>query len=398
MLGTLEKPSFSNKFVRPCAWSFVEEIRERIGIPWGRDTSGLNLAFPLVQGFYNKGANEISPCAHCGMMPGSLKHRKMMEGTEEALHIQFTRYCDYSGDPLGRYRCLWCHDFNEREERLPSREEVEERIAWYLLRGKLKWSREAPESGYEFRCAQCGASDGPDNQLFVERSGRIVCYGLCALKANIEEKKELYKNRMDDPEYRKRVTEEWKEWHKKKMEDSKARSAYTERRRELYRKLMEDPEKRKKCNEKGLKRHKKRMENPDARKRYNEKKVEIRKRKMQEPGARDLHNEKRRARYKKNREDPVKRKIDNEKKAESRRKRAADPEKRKKDNERRRERRKEDEEARSIDKQKKREQYNKQMEDPEARKRMNEMAAANKRKRRAELKEKKKANMDEEKA
>ncbi|KAJ6128454.1 hypothetical protein N7471_009671 [Penicillium samsonianum] len=86
LLGTLEKPMFSHKFVRPCVWSFIEEIRERIDIPWGKDTLGLNLAFPLVQGFFNKGADEMSPCVHCGMMTGSHKHRTMMEGTEESLH------------------------------------------------------------------------------------------------------------------------------------------------------------------------------------------------------------------------------------------------------------------------------------------------------------------------
>lgn len=113
MLGTLDKSMFSNLYVRPSAWSLVEDIRERIGIPWGRDTSGLNMAFPLVQGFFNTGANEMSPCAHCGMMTGSRKDRRMIEGTEEALHIQFTRFCEFSGNPLGRYRYGWCHDFNE---------------------------------------------------------------------------------------------------------------------------------------------------------------------------------------------------------------------------------------------------------------------------------------------
>lgn len=59
--------------------------------------------------------------------------------------------------------------------------------------------------------------------------------------------------------------------------------------------------------------------------------------------------------------------------------------------------RRENAEARSIDKQKQREPYKKQIEDPEVRKRVNEMAAGNKRKIRADLKEKKRAKMDEEK-
>lgn len=128
---------------------------------------------------------------------------------------------------------------------MPNKEEVEKRKTWCLLTGKLKWSREDPKSEYAFRCDRCGANDGPDNQLFVESSGRIVCYGPCALKRKIEKQKELCRNRMEDSEYWKRYTEEWKKRHEKKMEDPEAKRIDTERRRELYRKLIEDPKKRK---------------------------------------------------------------------------------------------------------------------------------------------------------
>lgn len=114
LLGTYKHPGYTSVYATQASYDLTESIREHLNLP-KIDWRGMNAAWPLRQGFYNRIARTENACWNSACDRMTYPPSKRPDGAPI-----YHRRSGNPGDPLGGYLCGICARYRDWHNVLPN--------------------------------------------------------------------------------------------------------------------------------------------------------------------------------------------------------------------------------------------------------------------------------------
>lgn len=159
LLRTYRCPGFFTQYAPEGTYDLVRHVRSNLGIP-AMPWRGMNAAWPLFQGFYNRSANTPSVCCNPACNRMTYPPSKIPEGEQK-----YNRLCGDAGNPLGLYLCSICGRYLTWHPELPDEDTIRKLENRQTLR-RL--------SGDDATCGMCERQESQFNRTKrTSRNGNV---------------------------------------------------------------------------------------------------------------------------------------------------------------------------------------------------------------------------------
>jgi hypothetical protein len=194
LFGALRCPAHESRYVKKITWELYMSMQKALAYDRKCPVIGLNWAWPLLQGFYNRGSKTSSPCAssNCPAITAS-KQMPMDDLFFADEHFAcHRRFLDDPSNPLGSYICGSYFDHKKHRSSLPDKDFTQpardQRYFQRCIKHQLALGHDIPCAGVG--CHKFEAQDPIQEEKFIMnklRPGEFLCRRCWRCKARVPE-------------------------------------------------------------------------------------------------------------------------------------------------------------------------------------------------------------------